>query len=246
MAFTVSNEFTAGNKMIADDIDQNFTDIEGELSAFPTNGTLKADAVSLTTHIKDGIITTAKLHDDTVVTKAKGIINNPTSDSMLTTSYAVADYVDTVAKTGGVVQIVYDQTQTKHYSAAVTKITSDNTKPQITEGYEILSESLTPTSGNLLKIDTTVFFSVNDSKQAIAIFKDSDTDAIATGFFEVTSGSVTGKTLTYYVTATAGSQEYSIRVGGGGTIVNINCDTNNSSHYGDTICSTLSITEIKV
>jgi hypothetical protein len=60
MAFSVTNDFTAGTDAIASEVNQNFTDIEAELNAFPTDGTLKDGAVSTTAKLANGIITTAK------------------------------------------------------------------------------------------------------------------------------------------------------------------------------------------
>ena len=60
MAFSTTNDFTAGTNAVASEVNQNFTDIETELNAFPTDGTLSDGAVSTTAKLANSIITTAK------------------------------------------------------------------------------------------------------------------------------------------------------------------------------------------
>jgi hypothetical protein len=86
MPFNVTNTFEAGSDADSADINQNFSDIEDELNAFPTNGSLK-DGIISNNMIQAGSITTAKLAQ--VETSALS-----TSTTDLITSGPVKTYID--------------------------------------------------------------------------------------------------------------------------------------------------------
>ena len=60
MAFAVTETFTSDVVATASGVNKNFTDVETELSAFPTTGALNDGAVSTAAKLADAIITTAK------------------------------------------------------------------------------------------------------------------------------------------------------------------------------------------
>lgn len=94
MAFATTNDFTAGTNAVASEVNQNFTDIETELNAFPTNGTLSDGAVSTTAKLANSIITSAKFAAATLVTEAEGL-DSSDNDTSFPTTAATKDYVDT-------------------------------------------------------------------------------------------------------------------------------------------------------
>lgn len=77
-----------------------------------------------------------------------------------------------------------------YQSLGAVVIPADNTKPQITEGAQIISKVFTPLSAtSKILVEITVY--VTSSATAIvaaSLFKDSDVDALATGFANLTAG----------------------------------------------------------
>lgn len=91
MAFSVTTDFTVDTTAVASQVNQNFTDVETELNDFPTDGTLKADAVSAAAQVSDGILTTAKFATNVVDTDGTLAAN---SDTRLASQKAIKTYVD--------------------------------------------------------------------------------------------------------------------------------------------------------
>jgi hypothetical protein len=88
MAFAVTNDFTGDTLAVASKVNTNFTDIETELNAFPTNGTLSDNAVT-TGKIANDAVTFAKLgceiDEDNMATD---------SNARIPTQQSVKAYVD--------------------------------------------------------------------------------------------------------------------------------------------------------
>ncbi len=144
------------------------------------------------------------------------------------------------------IQTVYSEYTT--YSSSATTLPFDDTIPQITEGDEILTATITPTNAaNNLLIQAVVYVSDNGSgRPACALFQDAVSNALA-----VSPGSISNTTvlipLVISIRKSAGStsaQTYRIRVGtnGGGSLyVNGN---SGGRLYGGVLKSTLFIQEI--
>jgi hypothetical protein len=121
-----------------------------------------------------------------------------------------------VHRTGDIVQEVSTSTTTSGTTASV--IPWDNTKPQISEGAALLSRTITPTSIlNKLVIDSNI--PLIDASGTIvctlALFKNSDADALTTGVGVVQASSI-GLQLAIHYEMTAGSVSeliFSTRVG---------------------------------
>ena len=94
MTFAVTNTFTGDTSAVASEVNTNFTDLETELNAFPTDGALADGAVSTTAKLANNIITSPKFHADALVTEAEGL-DSSDNDTSFPTTAAVKDYVDT-------------------------------------------------------------------------------------------------------------------------------------------------------
>jgi hypothetical protein len=81
MAFNTSKTHVAGTAAEAADLNQNTAEIEAELNAFPTDGSLKAGAVQFS-NIDSGVIETS----------SEGLTS---TDTALPTSKAVDEHIDT-------------------------------------------------------------------------------------------------------------------------------------------------------
>ena len=110
------------------------------------------------------------------------------------------------------------------WSTITTSIPCDSSKPQNTEGTEILSLSITPKSGtSLLEIRCyiTGYASNDQEKYTIALFQDSTADAICavptfTNWSNVNNG-YNCNTLRYLMTSgTTSSTTFKIRIGNNG------------------------------
>lgn len=121
-----------------------------------------------------------------------------------------------VRRTGDIVQDVSSSTTTSGTTASA--IPWDNTKPQISEGAALLSRTITPTSIlNKLVIDCNIPL-IDASATTVcmlALFKNSDADALTTGVGIVQASSI-GLQLAIHYEMTAGSVSeliFSTRVG---------------------------------
>jgi len=119
---------------------------------------------------------------------------------------------------GGVRQIVYAQTGVQ--SSGATTIPYDNTIPQITEGWEVLTCSITPQSSTSSLIVTGIFNgSSSFAGQAtvmMAIFRDSTANAIGVGSQQAI-GQYLNLQISAQVRVTSGSTAsttFRMRVGG--------------------------------
>ncbi len=174
-----------------------------DASLWVANGTSAGNWTDPVPGVADGSIATVKLADgifsadttgrakmaDAFITLAKigeGIF---TADSTGRGKFA-SGFVDSglcaaglwnaIAPSGAVVQKVY--VETKLYSLISNVIPSDDTIAQSTEGTQILSTSITPTSSsNSLIVTLAVSFAASTGRRAIlAVFKDSESSAFAT------------------------------------------------------------------
>lgn len=158
--------------------------------------------------------------------------------------------IDEKTASGENVQVV--NTQTGAVQAITGNIPYDDTIPQNTEGDEVMTLAITPTSAtNKLKIDVVTFIDTdNSSNPAItALFQDSTANSLAAG---AGCGDVNGEDdvvpvkFTHFMTAgTTSLTTFKVRVG----MPSGNCTFNGESgirRLGGVMASSITIAEIKV
>jgi len=180
------------------------------------------------------------------------LINDPDffddSETTGATQKAIKDYI---AANIGLVQRVHNQTQTlQDYSAGSSTIPFDNTKPQNTEGYEVLTQAITPTNAsNILYIEAGVNICTTGTHPVVALFQDSGADCIACSHLEYQANDSDTIILRFRMVAgTTSSTTFKIRAGADNAKVVINGKWNGStvsSIYDGTLISWLTITELK-
>lgn len=141
-------------------------------------------------------------------------------------------------------QVAYASTSTK--TSCTTTIPHDNTKPQNTEGTEILTCAITPANASsYLLIQFHGFFGVASAVAVgIALFVDSTADAI---FATTTTPIYTvGHGFLFRVAAgSTSARTYKVRVGpASGNTVYWNSDNINTTLFNGMGVTTMSITEI--
>lgn len=141
---------------------------------------------------------------------------------------------------GEVVQVVYAETATQTTTAA--QIPDDNSIPQITEGEEVLTVSITPkNSNNLLYITTNINMSGGSATAAAAIFRSDEANALL-------AMATPGLTMNPGIRETAGTTNaisISLRIGSG-DMTNVEFNTgNNSDPYGGVRKSSITVMEVQ-
>jgi hypothetical protein len=149
----------------------------------------------------------------------------------------------TVTGTMGVVQIANTFSGAVSTTAALPQ---DDTIPQITEGTEVMTCAITPTSAtNKLRIDVVVFMaSSTTSAVNCALFQDSTANALAAGAAVIASANHQDSiAFTYHMTAgTTSSTTFRVRAGtnaGTGTVNGIA----GARLYGGVFASSITVTE---
>lgn len=171
------------------------------------------------------------------------------SNVTLTTS-AAGDSVTIAASSGGggaVVQV--KNTQTGAMATGSTAIPHDDTIPQNTEGNEVMTLAVTPTSAtNKLKIEVVAFASVDVASRWLigALFQDSSANAIAAGqTFNDTATAGVAMTFTHYMTAgTTSATTFKVRLGSSGADQITFNGQNGARRLGGVMASSITITEI--
>jgi hypothetical protein len=176
-----------------------------------------------------------------------------TSGHVLTSNGAGAAPTFQEASGGAIVQVVKNTTTTR--LEGTTTIPLDTTVPQNTEGDEILTQAITPTSSsNLLKIDVCVSATASGSGGrygAVTLFQDSTADALAgqVKLQDTTTNPPEGYFFTYYMTAgTTSSTTFKIRGGctAAGTFVVNSSGPSVNLWNGQVEVTSITITEIAV
>ena len=154
----------------------------------------------------------------------------------------------------GIVRQFVSSINTTPFTAQGTAIPLDNTIPQITEGYQVLSATITPKFANSrIIIEATVNYDEPSNVWnggAIALFKDSGPDAIAVAGASVYWQEVSPRVATLRFVTTASSttttRTYTIRIGCNvANCIEVNREWYLSwQAYGGTMASTLFLTEI--
>ncbi|MEI6035713.1 MAG: hypothetical protein WCS65_15720 [Verrucomicrobiae bacterium] len=149
---------------------------------------------------------------------------------------------------GAVIQTVYAEYATN--SDITTAIPYDDTIPQISEGTQILSSSITPSSASntiLINVFIPAYSVVGGDKGAISAFFGSGVNAIASAAMTVPGGSTypENRTLTkVHSPSSTNSLTYSIRIGPNSGTMRLNGNTSGRLFGGSSAC-TLMLQEIK-
>lgn len=155
-----------------------------------------------------------------------------------------------LARSGQVVQSVF---QSNSANTVIATIPADSTVPQSTEGTQVLTATITPTSaGSILEVEAVVHGSeltnVGDSI-LIALFRDAGVNAVAASFVGgmngggnfLTSGSAV---IRYRVSAgSTAATTFSVRAGNNNGSMTLNV-THQNINLGGLIASTLTVREI--
>ena len=149
---------------------------------------------------------------------------------------------------GAVVQVV--NTSNSAVSSGTTSMPYDDTVPQNTEGFEVMTRSIAPTAtGNKLKIEVVVNASgAGNTQITAALFQDSTASALAAATKSIgTANRGEQIVFTHYMDAgTTSATTFKVRIGTNGTS---NCTFNGESssstrRLGNVMASSITITEI--
>lgn len=148
--------------------------------------------------------------------------------------------------TGQVVQVV--NTSDGAVATGTTAIPYDNTIPQITEGDQYMTRSITPTSASNKLLIQVVFYGTASSndRMIVALFQDSTANALAVGQSTfATAGYIFPVVINYYMTAgTTSSTTFKVRAGATSGTTTFN-GSGGSGYFGGVYASSITITEIK-
>ena len=148
----------------------------------------------------------------------------------------------------GVVQRVYAENRT--YSSGTTQFVLDDTIPQNTEGFQIVTASITPKStGNRLRIEVRVPCTLsNSSRFGLGLFRDSVGDALAFDIdYNANAGVMQQISLFHEMEAGTTSEiVFNARIGPIAASRTIYLNGSASARlYGGALAVTITITEIK-
>lgn len=171
-------------------------------------------------------------------------------DSKMNGSYITDGTVANAQLANGVVvQVV--STNFTNAITGTTQIPLDNTIPQNTEGFEVMTQAITPKSAtNILVIDATVFMASDTAGRWLtaALFQDSTVNALAVdaSFLTTATGVITIPLSHSMVAGTTSSTTFKIRIGTNNTgTTSFNASAAGSPLFGATTKSFIRITEHK-
>lgn len=256
--FTTSTELTISSGAVT--VTQNWHTIDTQADAASDDlDTLTASGVT------DGFLLFIRANNAarTVVVKHNtgNIVTTTASDLTLDETYKVVSliYDATLSKwiasmpassavAGSSVQAVHTQSGAK--VSGTTIVPSDDTIPQNTEGVEIITLAVTPTSAtNKLVIECLLEVSYSVAATIIAaLFQDTTAGALSAGQIQITASNQRGQVRVYHemVAGTTSETTFKIRAGGhtAGTItINGAAD---ARELGGVLISYLRVTEIAV
>lgn len=152
-----------------------------------------------------------------------------------------------VIETLKVVQSVVVSTATA--DSTTTQMPADNTKPQITEGKQLLSQAFTPLyADSNIEIDVSIGgISVSGAAYACAAVFDGNADSIAAGVLYFGSSETRGLSFSFKVSAgSTSARTYSLRYGPGSGVTMYVCGNNGGSAIFNGLCvSSMSIREVR-
>jgi hypothetical protein len=203
------------------------------------NPTITVDTVSEYTAANGVTIDGVKLKDGALAT----------NNSVVTSNITAAAVTSTKVAPGFVVQVV-----NTNYSAATTTATtipSDNTIPQNTEGFEFMSQAITPKSAtNRLVIDVIWFGSTSAAGVDInvALFQDATVSALAaTSTWMLTAtGRVVIPLKHSMISGTTSSTTFKVRAGSSAASTTTFNGASGVSYFSTATKSSIQITEYSV
>ncbi len=148
---------------------------------------------------------------------------------------------------GDTVQVVHLQTGVQ--ASGATAIPQDNTIPQITEGFQFLSQAFTPTSAaNTLIIEVVLTLTANSANTAcVALFAVGTANALACVPQAITStNALNAVVLRHKMTAgTTSAMTFTVRAGTSDGLTLYSNGIVAGQLYGGVLASSITITEIK-
>jgi hypothetical protein len=207
-----------------------------------TNATLSADTITGYSTSNTGSIYGISVTTGTIGSAALA------SNSVLTTAIADGNVTAPKVATGFAVQMA--QVTSGSVSTGSTVMPADNTIPQITEGDQYMSVSITPKSTtDILVIRAVVLLSASVGTDAIvaALFQDTTANALAaTEQFQTQSGGVVTLVVEHVMTAgTISSTTFRLRAGSNSAATLTFNGVGGTERYGTAVKSTLTVTEYK-
>ena len=162
--------------------------------------------------------------------------------------YTSGQVVQAVPIPSGVIQVV--NFTTTAVQTGTTIFVRDDTIPQNTEGFEIMTLAITPTSASsklFIQVNFGASYSVTTELQG-GLFQDSTANALAaTGTFQTTSTQIGIVSFNHFMTAgTTSATTFKVRAGGNNAGTMTINGVSGSRNYGGVYSSTITIMEIKV
>lgn len=188
---------------------------------------------------------TNKTSISTTLAQDDVVLVSDTSDSGALKKATVAS----LHPTGSVVQTV--STSDAAVTSVSASIPADDTIPQSSEGTQILSLAITPTSSsNILEIEVVVpvGFSTSTAIGVAALFQDSTANALLAVAVATDTGDAAGKQMVMQHRMTAGttsSTTFKVRLGTNTGNVHVNANGSGTRYFGGVSVSRITIREIK-
>lgn len=176
----------------------------------------------------------------------RGLVPAPAAGDAAANKFLKADGTWQTAGAGKLIQVV--NTQTSAVQTGSTTIPFDDTIPQNTEGNQVMTLAITPTSAtNKLKIEVTVFVTADSGTPWLiaALFQDSTANALAADALFTSTATAGGTiTFTHYMTSgTTSSTTFKVRVGCSAGNITFNGQST-ARRFGGVIVSSITISEI--
>jgi len=178
------------------------------------------------------------------------LIGKATTDTLTNKSIAATQLTGTIAAAalpaGSVLQVV--NSKTGAVATGATTIPYDNTIPQITEGFQVLSLAITPKSATSKLLFEVVVIAAVSAPYVIstALFQDSTVNAIAAGgAYETTANGIGQYPLNHFMTSgTTSSTTFTVRAGMSGAGTTTINGQGGAQLYGGVASTSITITEI--
>lgn len=178
---------------------------------------------------------------DTLAKLAKG-----TDGQVLTLASGLPSWAAPSGGAGGGKVVQQVRARTTSVVFCNTAIPDDDTIPQNTEGSEVLTATITPTStSNVLVVEFVGFAAQSSSSSlaTLALFLDSDADAVAASALH--GGDAHHRVLTHYMDAPSTSAiTFKLRAGGSNANIYFNANHMGARYFGGIAACTLIVTEI--
>lgn len=148
----------------------------------------------------------------------------------------------------GITLVQQVRTSTSALVHCTTTLPIDDTIPQITEGTQVITITITPkNTANILVISCNLFAAINTSGDnwGVALFQDSTTNALAATFCTSPgAGNGENAVINYSMAAgTTSATTFKIRAGGNTNNLDVNGAGNNTRYFGGVANTYLQVTE---